>query len=82
MVLFVYTTPNAKKDKFIKSRGVYVALNVNNRKKVVAQRRRYVCVYKHIAEANAAFCGRGGATERVTDFCFKNRNEAKYVPTI
>ena len=59
-----------------------MALNVNNRKKVVEQRRRYVCVYKHIAEANAAFCGRGGATERVTDFCFKNRNEAKYVPTI
>ena len=25
MVLFAYTTPNAKKDKFIKSRGVYVA---------------------------------------------------------
>ena len=47
---------------------MYVALNVNNRKQVVEQRRRYVCVYNHIAEANAAFCGRGGATERVTDF--------------
>ena len=59
-----------------------VDLNVNNREKVVVQRRCYVCVYKHIAEANAAFCGRGGMTERVTDFYFKNRNEAKYVPTM
>ena len=55
---------------------MYVDLNVNNREKVVEQRRRYVCVYKHIAEANAAFCGRGGATERVTDFHSENRNEA------
>ena len=57
-----------KADKIIKSRDRRVALNVNNRKKVGEQRRRYVCVYKHIAEANAAFCGRGGTTERVTDF--------------
>ena len=57
-------------------------INVNNREKVVEQRRRYVCGYKHIAEANAAFCGRGGATERVTDFHSENRNEAKYVPTM
>ena len=60
---------------------MYVDLNVNNREKVVEQRRRYVCVYKHIAEANAAFCGRGGATERVTDFHSENRNEAQLVPT-
>lgn len=39
-------------------------------------------IYKHIAEANAAFAEEEGRPVRVTDFYFKNRNEAKYVPTI
>ena len=41
------------------------------REKLVVPRRRYVCVYKHIAFANVTFRGKGGTAERVTDFVFK-----------
>ena len=47
---------------------VYAA---GNREKLVVQRRRYACVYKRIAETNVTFHGKGGMTERMTDFLHK-----------
>ena len=51
---------------------VYAA---GNREKLVVQRRRYACVYKRIAETNATFHGKGGMTERMTDFFALKKSE-------
>ncbi len=50
-----------------------------NRKKVVAKRRRYACVYKGIAAASVPFCERGGTTARVTDFLCNKKSERSKV---
>ena len=41
------------------------------RKKLVANQRRYECVYKRIADVCVTFCERGGAVKQVTDFLNK-----------